>query len=171
MEHAAKDDAVVTIAAIGQERLDELRDLWLALHRYHGEIGSHPLVGDETASWESRHALYDAWLRFHEGFILLAERDSQPVGYAAVHLNDGPDDTYPVAARWAEIYSLSVIPTARGQGIGTRLLDAVDETLAAMDIIDVAVSAMVENEEALRLYRTRGFVPREVFLFRFVVTE
>jgi ribosomal protein S18 acetylase RimI-like enzyme len=99
--------------------------------------------------------------------VLVAGDVAAPVGYAVVHLHDGSDDTYPIGDRWAEIYSLSVAPQARGQGIGTQLLDAIDERLAALGIRDVAVSAMVENEAALRLYQRRGFVPRETVLWRF----
>jgi ribosomal protein S18 acetylase RimI-like enzyme len=36
-----------------------------------------------------------------------------------------------------------------------------------LGIGDVSVAAMVENEAALRLYERRGFVPREVVLYRF----
>jgi ribosomal protein S18 acetylase RimI-like enzyme len=157
---------VITISEIGADRLDDLRDLWLALHRYHGEIGSTPLVGDEMASWQSRRAWYERWLRDGEAFVLLAERGDEPVGYAVVHIEEGPDDTFPLADHFAEIYSLSVTPDARGQGIGNQLLDAIDERLAAMGIKAVAVAAMVENEAALRLYERRGFVPREVLLYR-----
>ena len=158
---------MVGIVEIGAGRLAELRDLWLALHRHHAEIGSQPLVEDEDSSWQRRRALYEEWLRAGEGIAIVAERDGEPVGYAVVHLHDGPDDTYPVGARWAEIYSLSVAPQARGQGIGTQLLDAIDDRLTNLGIHDVAVSAMVENDAALRLYQRRGFVPRELILWRF----
>ena len=160
------DAAPVAVAGIGFERLEVLRDLWLSLHRHHGEIGSRPLVADEEASWQRRRARYERWLRDGEGFVLLAEREGRPVGYAVVHIEEGPDDTYPLGDRWAEIYSLSVALEARGQGIGSRLLDAVDARLAALGIRDVAIAAMVENEAALRLYERRGFSRREVLLYR-----
>ncbi len=157
----------VAITEIGRDRLDDLRELWLALHRYHAEIGSRPLVTDEDSSWQRRRAQYDAWLHADEALILLAERQGESVGYAVVHIQDGPDDTYPLGNRYAEIYSLSVAPAARGQGIGSALLDAVDGRLMALGIEDVAVSAMVENTAALKLYARRGFVPREIVHYRF----
>jgi len=155
------------IVEITPDHLEALRELWLSLHRHHTAIGSHPLVDDESTSWQLRRALYETWLQNEEAFILVAGDVAAPVGYAVVHLHDGPDDTYPVGKRWAEIYSLSVTPQARGQGIGTQLLDAIDERLAALGIRDIAVSAMVENDAALRLYQRRGFVPREIILWRF----
>jgi GNAT superfamily N-acetyltransferase len=109
----ARDHAIV-ISEIESDKLDEVRGLWLALHRYHGEIGSRPLVADEHLSWQRRQAQYERWLETGEAFALLAERDGQPVGYAVVHLQDGPDDTYPLGERYAEIYTLSVTPEHRG---------------------------------------------------------
>jgi ribosomal protein S18 acetylase RimI-like enzyme len=171
MIEPAKRSAPVAISEIGIARLHEVRDLWLALHRYHQEIGSQPLVADEDAAWARRRALYGEWLNDGEALVLLAERDATPVAYAVVHWQNGPDDTFPLGTRWAEIYSLAVAPAARGQGIGSLLLDAIDTRLTALGISDISVAAMVENEAALRLYQRRGFVPREVVLYRFGNTE
>jgi ribosomal protein S18 acetylase RimI-like enzyme len=158
---------MTTIVEVTADQLGTLRELWIALHRHHAAIGSQPLVDDEDLSWQRRHALYEGWLRNEEAFALVAGDVAAPVGYAVVHLHDGPDDTYPVGARWAEIYSVSIAPEARGQGIGTQLLDTIDERLAALGIHDVAISAMVENDAAIRLYQRRGFAPRELMLWRF----
>jgi ribosomal protein S18 acetylase RimI-like enzyme len=163
--------AEVTVREIGIAELDVLRELWRALHRYHAEIGSHPLVDDEEAAWGRRQATYRGWLEHGEAFALLAERGAHLLGYAVVHLHDGPDDTFPLGARWAEIYSLSVAPEARGLGVGTRLLDAIDARLTALGIRDVSVAAMAENAAALRLYQRRGFIPREIVLYRFGDTD
>jgi ribosomal protein S18 acetylase RimI-like enzyme len=164
-------DATVVISEIGVERLEDVRDLWLALHRYHGEIGSRPLVADEDFSWQQRRAQYQRWLEAGDVLLLLAERDGQPVGYVLAHLQDGPDDTYPLGERYAEIYTLSVAPEHRGQGIGGLLMDRVEAQLGYLGIRDIAVSAMVENASALRFYARRGFAPREVKHYRFGQSE
>lgn len=161
----------VTVRELGSAELSTLRELWRALHRYHAAIGSQPLVTDEEAAWERRQATYREWLEQDAAIVLLAEHAGNPVGYAVVHLHLGPDDTFPFGPRWAEIYSLAVAPRARGQGIGTHLLDEIDARLTALGIRDVSVAAMVENAAALRLYQRRGFVPREIVLYRFGDTE
>jgi ribosomal protein S18 acetylase RimI-like enzyme len=157
----------LVMSAIGTERLEDLRDLWLALHRYHGEIGSRPLVADEDVSWQQRRAQYQRWMEAGDALLLLAERDGEPVGYALAHLQDGPDDTYPLGERYAEIYTLSVTPEHRGLGIGGRLMDSIETRLAELGIRDIAVSAMVETASALRFYARRGYTPREVMHYRF----
>ena len=42
--------------------------------------------------------------------VLIAERGGRAVGYAFLHWHEGPDDTWPVADRWGEVVSLSVLP-------------------------------------------------------------
>jgi ribosomal protein S18 acetylase RimI-like enzyme len=84
-----------------------------------------------------------------------------------VCIENGPDDTYPVGQRYAELYSLSVAPQLRGRGIGTRLLDFVDDELARRSIEDLKVAVMVGNTDAERLYERRGLRLAELVLYRF----
>lgn len=79
----------------------------------------------------------------------------------------GPDDTFPVGERYAELYSLSVKPDLRGRGIGSGLLDLLDDELARRSIHDLKVAVMEGNSDARRLYERRGFRPAELVLFRF----
>ncbi len=155
------------VVAVGEDDLDNLRPLWLAMLRHHRAIGSAPLVADEAASWAARRATYAEMLRGDGSFLLAVRQEAAWLGYAAVRLHPGPDDTFPVGERWAEVWSVAVDPERRGEGIGSQLLDAVDDRLAALGVTAVSIAAMVENAGALRLYERRGFVPREVVLWRF----
>jgi ribosomal protein S18 acetylase RimI-like enzyme len=158
----------IATSLIGAERIDDLRELWLALHRHHRDVSElQPLVEDDELSWQRRRDQYIAWLEAGEAFVVLAEDAGLPVGYATVHLQQGPDDTWPVGEQWAEIYSLSVAPGSRRRGVGRSLLDAVDVELRRRAIVDVAVAVQVGNDDARRLYERRGFRPGEVVLYRF----
>jgi ribosomal protein S18 acetylase RimI-like enzyme len=158
-----------TISLAGSDRVDELRALWLAMHHHHQRVATlQPLVTDDETSWQRRRARYVKWLAASDGsFLVIADRGATPVGYAMVHMVGGPDDTWPVADTYADIYSLSVAPDARGQGIGTRLLDYVDAELSRRGITDVQLAVMVGNVDAQRLYERRGFKPAETVLYRF----
>jgi ribosomal protein S18 acetylase RimI-like enzyme len=152
----------------GVDRVDEVRELWLALHRHHRSVvGTLPLVEDDELSWRRRRALYVDRLQSGTGFLLLAVDGGRPVGYALVCVEDGPDDTFPVGERYAELYSLSVAPELRGQGIGTQLLDFVDRELARRSIADLRVAVMVGNADAQRFYERRGLRLGEIVLYRF----
>jgi ribosomal protein S18 acetylase RimI-like enzyme len=152
----------------GLERLDEVRGLWLELHHHHrAVVGPLPLVQDDELSWQRRRALYADRLQDGSAFLALAIRERAAVGYAFVCVEDGPDDTFPVGERYAELYSLSVAQRLRGRGIGTQLLDFVDRELERRAIHDLKVAVMTTNAGALRLYGRRGLQPAEVVLYRF----
>jgi ribosomal protein S18 acetylase RimI-like enzyme len=159
---------MVTLELAGPERVDDLRSLWLALHHHERTVAPDiPLVTDDRLSWQRRRALYLRWPEPEDGFLVIARSGPEIVGYAFVHVDEGADDTFPFGERYGELYSLSVAPERRGQGIGTRLLDFVDIELASRGITDMAVAVMLGNTDAQRLYERRGLRPAEVMLYRF----
>jgi ribosomal protein S18 acetylase RimI-like enzyme len=157
----------VTLSQITADEVERLRELWLALHHQHRAVSPVPLVEDDEASWAARRKLYREWLAAGSAFGLLAERDGVAIGYALCCLMDGPDDTFPVGARYGDLYSLCVAEEARGAGIGTRLLDEVDLELERRGVHDLRISVLAGNERAQRLYERRGLRLAELVLFRF----
>ncbi|MDQ6775628.1 MAG: GNAT family N-acetyltransferase [Actinomycetota bacterium] len=164
------DRAHIEVAGAG--RVDEVRDLWLALHHHHRQVvGSLALVDDDELSWQRRRELYLDGLTRERGFLALASIGEDLVGYAFVCIEDGPDDTFPVGERYAEVYSLSVAEPARGKGIGSQLLDFVDQELAVRGIADLKIAVIVGNDGARRLYERRGLRTAETVLYRFRATR
>jgi len=78
---------------------------------------------------------------------LVAERDGQPVGIVTYDA-DGDD---------VEVVYIEV--TDKHQGVGTRLLDAVEERTGAQRLWLVTTN---DNLDALRFYQRRGFRISEV---------
>jgi ribosomal protein S18 acetylase RimI-like enzyme len=159
----------VTIRDISTaEDLAALEPLWLSLHHHHHVIGpSEHLVNDDATSWERRRAVYEGWLRSGTAIVLVAHLPcTGPAGYLVAHVCQGPDDTFAVGDRYAELYSLSVAPAHRCRGIGTSLLDVLDQRLEALAIHDLTVAVMVRNDDALRLYQARGLARTEITLWR-----
>ncbi|MDI2130698.1 GNAT family N-acetyltransferase [Yinghuangia seranimata] len=156
----------VTIRVAGAEALDSLEPLWLALHEHHQRVAPPAVYQPPAASWRARRGSYEHWLA-EGGFVLLAERGSDLVGYALVEIQDGPDDTWVTGSRIAEVQTLSVAPAERGLGTGTRLLDAVDAHLAELGIEDVFIGVLTGNDDALRFYERRGLRPVMTYVARF----
>jgi GNAT superfamily N-acetyltransferase len=156
----------VTVARAGVEAVDDLRPLFLALHRHHRSVAELPLVSDDEA-WRARRATYLAWFAEGRALLFVASAHETPVGYALVVWHEGVDDTFPLAPRYAEVYTLSVAEDTRGAGVGGRLLDAVDEALADEGDPPLAIAVMAGNTDALRFYARRGLVPGELLLYRF----
>ena len=160
-----------TVTRAGAEALDRLRPLWLVLHHHHQAVGG-PALGpyvDDEASWAARRSLYAGFLA-RGGFAVLAERDGRLAGYAMVAVTPVEEtlmpDTWRTGDRVAEVETLVVDPAARGEGLGTALLDRVDEELAAEGVADVLIGAIVTNTDAIRLYERRGFRPAWLYLLR-----
>jgi ribosomal protein S18 acetylase RimI-like enzyme len=159
----------IRIELRGRDQLDSVRELWLELHHHHQRVAAfQPLLDDDVLSWERRRALYLERLDNDAGFLAVAldEVGSTVVGYAVVTIEAGPDDTFPLGERYAELFSLAVTEGRRGEAVGTRLLDFVDEQLAARGISGLKVGVMLGNADALRLYQRRGLRPAELVLYR-----
>lgn len=156
----------VTVARAGVESVDDLHPLFLALHRHHRSVTDLPLVADDEA-WRARRATYRAWFAEGRALLFVARAGETPVGYALVVWHEGSDDTFPLAPRYAELFTLSVAEGARGAGVGGHLLDAVDEALAGEGDPPLAIAVMASNTDALRFYARRGVLPGELLLYRF----
>jgi ribosomal protein S18 acetylase RimI-like enzyme len=154
------------IVPLDARRIDVLRPLWLELHHHHRAVSPFDLIADDDASWERRRSMYLRLLR-DGAFAYLAELGGMPVGYAFVRFHEGPDDTFPLGDRYAEVLTLTVTAAHRGQGIGARLLDEVDAELDRQGVRGLAIAVMTGNDDALRFYERRGLRSGEIYLYRF----
>jgi ribosomal protein S18 acetylase RimI-like enzyme len=155
------------ITSVGADRLSELEPLWRSLHQHHRSVADLPVLADDDLSWQRRRDGYRTLLEGDDAFVLLATAGEAPAGYAVVEIRRGDDDTWPVGAHLAELVSLAVAPDARGQGIGTALMDAVDAELERRGVHDLEVAVMAGNDRALRFYERRGLRVGELLLYRF----
>ena len=81
------------------------------------------------------------------------------MGYALVHVRDGPDDSWVSGDRIAELESLAVARGHRNAGIGTKLVEAVLMRLREIGVDDLWIGVVRGNEQALRFYARHGFRP------------
>jgi ribosomal protein S18 acetylase RimI-like enzyme len=164
----------VVITRAGVEVLDRLEPLWLELHHHHQAVAGpalQPYVGD-AHSWAARRAMYEGFLAApHGSFVLLAERGDELVAYAMVAIvpveETWVDDTWRTGPLVAEIETMSVAEGERGRGLGSALLDRIDDELAELGVGDVVVGAFAANTGALALYERRGFRPTWLYMSRF----
>lgn len=152
--------------------IDDLRPLWVSVHHAHRAAMPElePFVSDDE-TWSERRALYEELFQHADTFLLLARIETAIVGYALGRTFDAADgwtaDTWRTGGRIGELESLAVLPDRRGAGIGSRLLDAVDDEFARIGVHDLIVGLLPGNEGALRLYERRGFRPTWLYLSRF----
>ena len=166
-------EASVTVEPVAARDIAGLEPLWLALHRHHQAVAPElaPFVADGP-SWEIVRGLLAAAV--DDGLLLRAGPACAPLGFACVGVtHDDPlwADTWRTGADVADIKLLVVAPEARGLGIGTALLEAIDARLEALGVHDQAVGAIAPNGDAIRLYERRGFRPAWLQLTRFAARE
>ena len=124
-----------------------------------------PPVRSSEDSWEFRKGQYLDWLS-QDGYILLvAERGSELIGYTVVSLGEGAA-TWDLGERTAEIETLSVLESERGNGVGAALTQAATGVADEAGADTVLVGVVHSNEDAIRFYEREGFKPFYVSLTR-----
>jgi ribosomal protein S18 acetylase RimI-like enzyme len=149
----------------GLDDVDRLEPLWRALRSHHATLPAMPPVRSLEDSWEHRKRQYLDWLTKDAFTLLLAERGDQPIGYAVVSLGDGAA-TWDIGKRTAEIETLSVLESERGDGVGRALTEAAADLATEAGARSVLVGVAHSNDDAIRFYEREGFEPFYVLLIR-----
>jgi ribosomal protein S18 acetylase RimI-like enzyme len=122
----------------------------------------HDRVRPYDQAWGEHQRIRDEWLAGEsDSFVLAVQEVDRYVGYALVRVRSGAS----FAVSWsasdplAELAILAVLPEARGRGVGSALLDTVEERLRELRIEDMVIDVITTNADAMRLYERRGAVP------------
>lgn len=83
--------------------------------------------------------------------MLVACRGAEIVGYALLFTRRGI-----VSAR---LYSLAVAPEAAGQGVGRRLVSAIESEARRRGAAQIRLEVRVDNGNAIRFYEDMGYAP------------
>lgn len=140
----------------GFELVDHLAPLWEALFDHHASVGAAGLATiPRGESWPLRRAHYERIFAAHDwARVWLVRNDAgAPIGYALAF--ETRLDQRPAVV----LESLSLLPAARGTGLGSELIGIVfaqsRDRGAELGVIDV----MGGNHRARELYRRHGFAP------------
>jgi ribosomal protein S18 acetylase RimI-like enzyme len=148
--------------AVGE--IERVAPLFKELVEFHGEVveGAWPVRSGEDA-WAHRRGQYIEWLGAESARMFAAVRaeggsDGEPLGYAVLSVKPSMA-SWDVGARVGELETLAVAAAARGQGIGTMLIEFCQERLRVEGITHWSVGVVEANEGATRLYERAGFRP------------
>jgi len=157
----------ITFTVRGTDCLDQLEPLWLSLFDHHASTGNAGIASiPRDESWPRRRRLYESLFDEPGTFVVLAERDGSPIGYAFCHLRQGPDDTWDTGDLLGEVETLVLSAEARGGGAGNALMDAAEAELGRRGAHDVMTAVMEGNDRALDFYLRRGMRPTVTYLMR-----
>lgn len=162
--------AVPELRRGGITDLPSLEPLWISVHRRHAVAMPElaPYV-DDSASWTVRAHLYRELLSRPETVLVFAHDHGEVVGYGMAYvMTDAErvwlDDTWATSGRIGEIESLGVLPSYRGRGLGTRLLEALEEGMSEVGVDDLVLGVLAGNEAAVRLYARHGYIPTWLYM-------
>jgi ribosomal protein S18 acetylase RimI-like enzyme len=152
-------------AATGDD-VAAVTELWVALAREQRAHGSHLL--DE----ENRERARDLVAQYvHADGCAVAEAggvaegrdiaDGHAAGFVMFHVETG---FFEMDATRGVIDNVYVVPDARGEGVGSALLDHAEARLRDRGADVFAVEALWDNEGARRLYERRGYAPHRTTL-------
>jgi GNAT superfamily N-acetyltransferase len=151
----------------GVELLDELRPLWLALRDHHHAIAPElGAVRDDAATWDRRRAQYERWLTTDpRDFVLLArDGDGRAIGYAFARVFTADSATWDGDGAVLDVETLSVLPAARGAGVGSALLSMMRDEVAARGYDRLELTVVAANRDARRFYEREGLAETFVIL-------
>ncbi|MEM6328942.1 MAG: GNAT family N-acetyltransferase [Planctomycetota bacterium] len=114
-----------------------------------------PAAGSGDGLSSEARASVIAGLRDHpKSLVLMAFDGGTPVGVAVCFEGYGTFAARPLI----NLHDLVVAPTARGRGVGGRLLEAVEAEARRRGCCFVTLEVSGQNTGAQRLYRRHGFV-------------
>jgi ribosomal protein S18 acetylase RimI-like enzyme len=139
---AGRDDIDVLWMALGQNPSDE-----------EGESEEQP-----TEDWPHEYRHYvEGWMRPGDaGVIAEIAATGEGIGAAWHRLFPVDDPAFGFVDADTPELGISIRMPYRSRGIGARLLDALLE-IAAGDFAQISLDVLIENERAVKLYRSRGF--------------
>jgi ribosomal protein S18 acetylase RimI-like enzyme len=148
--------------------IDRLEPLWLGLHAHHQRVAPRlaPFVADDL-SWASRKRQY-ADVMAGNWFGFVARDGAEDIGYLlcaerAMQWNA----TFAVPATLWELVTIFVKGDRRGQGVGSRLLTAMEDRVRISDVQTRLIGVIPDNRAAAALYQSRGYRATWLMLTRF----
>ncbi len=161
------DPQTVTFTVRSADCLDDLEPLWLALFDHHHSVGDAGLpIIERSLTWPRRRQIYPELFESAGTFAVLAERDSALVGYAMCHLQEHPDDSWDTSDTVGIIETLSLLPSERGNGTGTALMDVAEAELQRRGAMTMVTAVMEGNDRVKEFYQRRGMTPTVTYLMR-----
>lgn len=157
------DHVDLVVQELTVEEVDRVARLFEELAEFHGHVveGAWPVRSGEDA-WAHRRPQYLEWLGDGSARMFAAvpveDESSEPLGYAVLGIKPSMA-SWDVDSRVGELETLAVAASARGQGIGTMLIETCQERLRAEGIAYWSVGVVEANEGATRLYERAGFKP------------
>ncbi|WP_416840574.1 GNAT family N-acetyltransferase [Haloferax sp. DFSO52] len=153
------------IRPITRDEITELvDDLWLPFAGEMGDIDEYDALAEDVDVRAEALDYRRTQLDDDETQTFVAVSDDELVGYTTVAYSESP----PVFARdsGAKVKDLYVAPEARGEGLGTSLLERAHEWGRDRGCARISLSVHARNDAARSCYESMGYETRYVKMDR-----
>lgn len=155
---------MVRIREYRSEDQDRLEACILELQNFERTLEPDRVEGAQMVA-RNREELV-AIVRQNRGQIFVAEKEASVVGFVSVHLCHEEDEYLSTLVDYAYISDLVVLPSHRGQGYGTALLQKAEEFARRRGMMMLKIQVLVKNQQATSVYLNAGFRPYELALLK-----
>jgi ribosomal protein S18 acetylase RimI-like enzyme len=147
--------AVVMLRPAVRADLPAIGRLGALLVRLHHELDTERFIPAGPRTEDGYASFLGAQLDNPRVVVLVAERSGEVLGYAYAEVEG--HDWMALRGPAGVVHDLVVDPSQRGQGVGTRLLEAAVAALEAKGAPRVVLWTAERNEVAQRLFARAGF--------------
>ena len=144
--------------------IDTLVDLVDPVQALHAE--AHPDVFVYPVESSRIRAFLAERVGQPDEYFPIAMRDARPAGFLWCRLQNRPANAFKKANRFLFVDQISVLPEARGCGVGRLLMQFVKDLSKTMDIHEIRLDSWSFNVEAHRFFTSDGFEPYRVEFWR-----
>ena len=130
-----------------------------SLHAKH-----YPNVFKMPESDDFARSFFDDMLADPSVRIFIAEEDGDAVGCIVCKLVERPENPFTFAARTLLVDQISVLPSARGKGVGVALMKQAEELAKELNVQRIQLDSWGFNLNAHEFFEHMGF---QKFNFRF----
>ncbi|QFU83535.1 GNAT family N-acetyltransferase [Natronorubrum aibiense] len=147
-----------TIERASPSDIDAVAELWVRLARDQRAYDSVVRADDNRETMREALAAHQV----NDG-LFVARLEGELVGFASFTVEHGSLELDATRGHLSNIY---VEPDVRSRGIGTALLEAVEDALADRGVEVLVLEVMADNEAARRFYDRHGYDTHRVAMTR-----
>jgi ribosomal protein S18 acetylase RimI-like enzyme len=142
-------ESPIEIVEADLDRTDHQNAVVELIHAY----AMDPMGNARPLTAATRLQLIPGLRRVPTTLIFLAYRDRNAIGIAVCFRGFSTFAAQPLV----NIHDLAVLPAHRGQGVGRRLLEAVERKARDLGCCKLTLEVAEHNDRARRIYREAGF--------------
>jgi len=147
----------MVIRQANKHDLEALSRLYAEFHEFHVRGVPDRLLRFDSSRVTELHAALQKIIENKDAVILVAEVDGQLVGLGEVYMREDSPNPLKVQHKYGHLQSMIVTESYRGRGIGTRILEAVEQWAKEKNAAEVRLDTWEFKEGPLEFYEKRGY--------------